>query len=141
MAQDRMAGPITLTLASTAAALTVLSANALLVDGIARGSWDYRRAVVISLPYALIWGFVGGGLAFILCRRVRARSTVSLMFLAGAAGVALALICLAALDTPSGGGLPEFGGALAAGWLWGAVVGWLGWRVTAPATDNVAKLR
>jgi peptidoglycan/LPS O-acetylase OafA/YrhL len=140
MARDQSGGSfLALLVANTAAAAAALSLNGFLLQGLTRGGWDYRRAVIITLPYALIWGFVGGGIAFILCRRVRPRLVSSRVLLSSATGAALAAVSVGVLDSPSGGGLTEIIGVLLAGAIWGAVLGWLSWRGTGQTTDGVAE--
>ena len=91
MTRDQAGGSfIALFVANSAAAVAALSASTFVLQHVTRDGWDYRRAVILTLPYALIWGFVGGGIAFVLCRRVRPRFASSRVLLGSAAGVALA---------------------------------------------------
>jgi hypothetical protein len=128
---------VTLLVASSLVATATLSTADLLVQGFGKGEWDYSRQLVTTLPYALIWGFVGGGVAFIVSRRaLRPRQTGSWVGLAAVAGLASGTLTAGVLGTPAGGGWLEGLGVLLAGASWGAAQGWLTWHLTKPTTSG-----
>src|SRR6266852_6001388 len=59
-----------LLVASSTAAIAALSVSSLLVQGELRGEWEYRKAVIRTLPYGIVWGLIGAGALFMIARRM-----------------------------------------------------------------------
>jgi hypothetical protein len=96
--------------------------------GLFEGEWDYRWAVVVTMPYGVVCGFMGAGGVFLSRTRFTAkRSNRHIWAVAGAAiGIVVALLFYLA------GGVPFIAGSkelwfLAASAANGIVLGLFAW--------------
>jgi len=79
-----------------------LAASGVVERRMVLGVWEPRRALVTTLPFAILWALVGGGLVLRGTRSaLRGRGPQAWLIAGSAAGVAIAGLSLALVGPPS----------------------------------------